>query len=263
MTDRPGEPTPDPTAQPGSPSPGDGEPEPGTDPATDRRDFLRHLSRDAVWTAGRVAGWSTVVRRSMVAAGEAATASLVPPDDPMATMDNDVQAAPAEPPSTVTPTPAGIPSVPASTEAPAPVAVAASDVVAKLTADQHAFLGGAPRITLALNDPAGAPQVTSSSYHWDGATFRLPGRQFTLRASNIERDPRVSLFIEDAATDSSVAITGDAAILHGDAVEAGMLQILARDGSGADPRARLDALRAEGDLILIEVRPIRFVWRAP
>ena len=187
----------------------------------------------------------------MVAAGEAATASLVP-DEPEATIPTEVRP-PADPPR--------VEQVPALAPAPAPAAMAASDVVAVLTADQHAFLARAPRITMAVNDPGGAPQVTSTIYHWDGATFRMPGRQFTLRASNIERDPRVSLFVDDAGGDASVAVTGVASIVHGDAVEPGMLLILAREDATGDPRARLATLQADGDLMLIEVRPTRFVWR--
>src|SRR5688572_8856235 len=48
------------------------------DASPDRRAFMRQMSRDAVLTAGRLAGLSTVVRRSVLAAGEAVTRDLEP-----------------------------------------------------------------------------------------------------------------------------------------------------------------------------------------
>jgi nitroimidazol reductase NimA-like FMN-containing flavoprotein (pyridoxamine 5'-phosphate oxidase superfamily) len=260
MTDRPADPTigAAPSQDPAS-SAGD---EPGTalERATDRRAFLRHLSRDAVWTAGRVAGWSSMVRRSMVAAGEAASAAFTPGDDEAPAVPTPAEPTP-EPSSTAGPAAAAT-SVPATAVPAASATTSGTDGVAALTAEQHAFLDRSPRLTLAVNDPAGAPHVTSSAYHWDGATFRLPGRQFSLRASNVERDPRVSLFIDEPSSDASVTVTGLAALVYGDDVEAGVLEILMKDGSLDEAQARLAALRAEGDLILIEVRPTRFVWRS-
>ena len=53
-------------------------PESPPESSPDRRAFMRQMSRDAVQTAGRLAGLSTVVRRSVFAAGEAVTRDLEP-----------------------------------------------------------------------------------------------------------------------------------------------------------------------------------------
>ena len=81
-----------------------------------------------------------------------------------------------------------------------PAPTAAPDPTLTLTPEQHDFLATGATATLAVNDPSGAPQLTSSMYHWDGSTLRLPGKMFTARATNIDRDPRVSVLIEDAAS---------------------------------------------------------------
>ncbi len=241
----------------------------------DRRAFLNHLSRDAVSTAGRVAGLSSVFRRSIFAAGEAMVGALEPDGatDPRPSAAPVDPTAPGMPPSPVTPQPTVPPGGPAATSAipridppvtPAlapPPARAIPDPVATLTADQHAFLADQPRIILAANDPAGPPHVTMSDYHWDGAVFTLPTQQFTLRATNVESDPRVSLFLEAEGT--SVAVTAIATVVYGDAAEPAMRRILERTVSAADALARWTELRASGDRMIIEARPTRFVWRRP
>ena len=90
------------------------------------------------------------------------------------------------------------------------------DPTLTMTPEQHDFLATGATATLAVNDPSGAPQLTSSMYHWDGSTLRLPGKMFTARATNIDRDPRVSLLIEDAASGAWLAVTGVASMVHGD-----------------------------------------------
>ncbi len=142
---------------------------------------------------------------------------------------------------------------------PPPVAL---DPVLALTPDQHDFLAGMPKIALAVNDPAGAPHITTSIYRWDGTTLHLPAQQFTLRASNVERDPRVSLLVEDAASEASVAVTGVAAVLYGDQVEAEMLLLLAKYLAEDDVVRRWEEMRASADRMIIQVRPTRFVWRS-
>ncbi len=233
---------------------------PTADSPADRRAFLSDLSREAVSTAGRVAGFSAMLRRSVFAAGEAAAESL-------STVGRDPAAQESPEPAPAPPGSIGAPEAPVS--ASAPIAEASTtlppappDPVAKLTEDQRAFLSEMARATLAVNDPAGSPQLTSSAYHWDGAVFRLPGQQFSLRVANIERDPRVGLFIEDPSSDTSVAITGVATAVYGDQVETGMLLILGRDTSPAAALRRWAELAASGDRMVIEVRPTRFVWRA-
>jgi Pyridoxamine 5'-phosphate oxidase len=224
------------------------------EPGADRRAFLRQLSGDAVWTAGRLAGASAVIRRSLLTAGETAVRSLE-------------EAAATSPPQS---TPAGNTAEGRAWVGPVAPVVSATEiagpstsrsVAAPLTPAQHAFLEAATTAALAVNDPAGPPQLTTSTYLWDGETIHLPAQEFTARVGHIDRDPRVSVLIEDPATESWVAMTGLASLIHGDRVEAMMLAILGKYLSPDAAEERWHDLRATGDRIVIEVRPTRFVWR--
>ncbi len=224
-------------------------------PVPDRRAFLDHLSRDAVSTAGRVAGLSSVFRRSVFAAGEAMMGALAPESATDAEREATAGA------TATAPRPAPVPVLPTPPAEPVPAALPTripSDPVAALTPEQHTILASGPTIVLAANDPAGPPHVTVSAYHWDGSTFSLPAQQFTLRASNVESDPRVSLFLEVPGT--AVAMTGVATVVYGDAVADVMLRILVRDADAGTAQARWEELRASGDRMIISVRPTRFVW---
>ena len=219
---------------------------------------MRQMSRDAVLTAGRLAGLSTVVRRSVFAAGEAVTRDLGPAaEEELASEPGSFQEVPtaqAGPATESTPAAQVVSDPP-----PTPTALPGPTVT--MTPEQDDFLATGGTATLAVNDTSGAPHLTSSMYHWDGATIRLPGRMFTARATNIDRDPRVSLLIEDAASGAWLAVTGVASMIHGDEATDELAVLLSKY---LDPDAAADRLRemgSSGDQMVIRVRPTRTVWR--
>lgn len=219
----------------------------GDDARADRRAFLRRLPGSAVRTAEQLAGISSLMRRSVVAAGDA----LI--------RDSEVPEA-AVPVAGV----AVVPDVPAPPVTPAVASAqpALRDPVADLTAEQLAFLGEGTSLVIAANDPAGAPHLTSSPYHWDGTLFRVPGRLSSARAIAIDRDPRVSLLIDDAGSEAWVAVTGLATLGPIDQVETEMLAILEMSLGPEAAAARWEEMAALGDAIVIHVRPTRFIWRS-
>jgi hypothetical protein len=220
-------------------------------PGSDRRSFLRHLSTDAVWTAGKLAGASAVVRRSLIAAGESAIGTLESATEPAVAHPEDADAASTD----------EAPVEPAAAAAlPVEPKPADPDPAAALTPDQHAFLARGPQAALAVNDPDGHPLLASSIYHWDGAVIRLPARDFTARTVNIARDPRVSLLIEDPGSATWVAIRGIAALVYGDQVEPGIRLILGKYHDREGATIRWEENRSTGDQLVIVVRPTRFVW---
>jgi len=137
------------------------------------------------------------------------------------------------------------------------------DPVVALTSEQHAFLRTCPNAVLAVNDPGGHPLVASMIFHWDGTCFRVPGRDSTARVANIDRDPRVSLLIDDPSAGTWVAVTGVASLVYGDQVEADIRLILAKYHDEAEAARRWDSMRSTGGQMAIWVRPTRFVWRGP
>jgi len=219
---------------------------------------MRQLSRDAVVTAGRLAGLSSIVRRSVVAAGEAAVGDLdAPSETAPLEMAPPEMAQPADgPPADPVPAQAAPAVAPTLSVPPA-----GPDPVLALTPAQHDFLANGAKATLAVNDPAGAPHLSSSMYYWDGATLRLPARLFTARATDVDRDPRVSLLIEDATSDAWLAVTGLASVVYGEQAEAEMSLLLGKYFDAETVALRLAEVRSSGEHIVILVRPIRFVWR--
>ena len=204
-------------------------PSPG---APDRREYLRQLSGDAVVTVGRLTGLSTLLGRSLSAAGGSVVRDLsafgettdpvhgppdVPPDDDA--MEDDGSDTTFRQPSPADPD---------------PKPVTTPDPVERLTADQHAFLNDPVTATLAINDPTGPPYLGVCRPAWDGATFRIPSQLFGARATLIERDPLVSMLIEAPDTGAWVMIGGV---------------------------ARLEDPRPAEDTVIIALRPTRFVWR--
>jgi hypothetical protein len=230
----------------------------------DRRAFIRQLSGDAVVSAGRIAGLSTAFRRSLFAAGSAVTRELETSAAPGPVAGGPMPGAarptagiespePPEPPPPAKPGPAA-----KSSQASAPPP---ADAVAGLTPDQLGFLARGERAVLSVNAPTGAPHMSASIYHWDGAIFRMPSQMFAARAQLVDQDPRVSVFIEDRTSGAWVVVTGLASLVYGDAVERETMLVLERSLSPGDAASRWDEMRARGDAVVIQVRPTRFLWR--
>ena len=138
----------------------------------------------------------------------------------------------------------------------------APDPAAALTPEQHAFLTNGTKAALAVNDPGGHPLVAFTIFHWDGSLIRLPARDSTARTFDIDRDPRVSLLIDDPVSDGWVAVAGVASLVYGAQVEPAMRLILAKYYDETDAALRWEEMRRAGDQLAIHVRPTRFVWRA-
>ncbi|HET9456400.1 MAG TPA: pyridoxamine 5'-phosphate oxidase family protein [Candidatus Limnocylindrales bacterium] len=158
--------------------------------AAARRTFLRRLGGQAIDGAGKLAGLSGVVRRSVVAAGEAAVREL---DPAAAAPDPAAEAATPPPPRTTGPAPARPPTP---------------------TSAQEVFLAAARSGTLAVTDPAGGPHVSRVRLTWSDGAFRIPSGMFSARANAIDRDGRVGLLVEDPVPggDRWVAVAGTATL---------------------------------------------------
>lgn len=236
-------------------------PDPAADSAAppeagrDRRSFLRQLSGDAVTTAGKLAGASMVLSRSLVAAGEAAVRHLEQTAD-VNGRSVGREGAPDLPPTGTSP------AAEASLATQVVSSTVSPDPVAALTPEQHAFLTNGTRAALAVNDPGGHPLVAFTTFHWDGSLIRLPARDSTARTIDIDRDPRVSLLIDDPGSDAWVAVAGVASLVYGDQVEPAVRLILAKYHDEADAALRSEEMRKTGDQIAIHVRPTRFIWRS-
>lgn len=216
----------------------------------DRRRFLHRISGEAVSTAGRLAGFSAAVRRSVVAAGQAAAEEI----GPMAETPAEAAA------ETAADKPAVVESQ-VQPPKPPPPASAAPLPAPTLTAEQDDLLRGLRSATLGVNDVAGSPHLTAGWFDWDGEVFRVPAGLFTAKANNVAHDARVSLLVEDAANGLWVAVTGVAETIAGTAAADAALPLLAKYRPGEDPAVAWRDLYPAADGAVIVVRPTRFVWR--
>lgn len=184
-----------------------------------RRAFLRRLGGQAVEGAGRLAGLSGAMRRSVVAAAGPVARNLDPP--------HSVDSIEQSEASVSTTVPA---SKPVTTVPPAP------GPVIPLTPEREAFLRTARSGVLAVNDPGRPPHVSRVVVTWIDEVFTMPTRMFSARANAIDRDPQVSLLVEDP--------------------EAGGGRWVAVDGIAA-----LDPDPMSADHAVIIVRPTRITWQ--
>jgi hypothetical protein len=162
-----------------------------------RRVFLRRLGGQAVEGTGRLVGLSGAIRRSVVAAAGAVARDLDPPHpvEPIEQSEPSVFATvPASKPVTTVP-PAPRPAVP-------------------LTPEREAFLRSARSGVLAVNDPGRPPHVSRVVVTWIDEVFTMPTGMFSARANAIDRDPQVSLLVEDPEAGGGrwVAVAGIAAL---------------------------------------------------
>jgi hypothetical protein len=158
-----------------------------------RRLFLRRLGGQAIDGAGRLAGLSGVVQRSMIAAGDAVVQEIGPPnlEQPAAP---DALAAEA-PPSAV----GAAPSV-----SPGP----------SVTPLQVAFLASVRSGVIAANERDRAPRLSRTAVTWEDGFLRVPTAMFSARANAIDRDPRVSILLDDPVPGGGrwVAVVGTATL---------------------------------------------------
>jgi len=74
----------------------------------------------------------------------------------------------------------------------------------------NTFLSGKHNAILATIKKDGGPQLTPVWYRWDGEQFWVSITKDRAKYTNIKRDARISLCIDDAATYTTVIATGKA-----------------------------------------------------
>jgi hypothetical protein len=102
--------------------------------------------------------------------------------------------------------------------------------------------------------------VTQSLVHWDGADLHVSGVSWAQRTENLRRRSGVALLIRDDADGRLLAVQGEAHLIEGAEVREQTLVLLRRELSEEMAAARWAELAADGDRILIVIRPSRFDW---
>jgi PPOX class probable F420-dependent enzyme len=82
--------------------------------------------------------------------------------------------------------------------------------------ERERFLAGRRNAVLATNRPNGPPQVTTVWYLWTGQDFYISTRRDRYKYRHLQRDPRVTLCIDDAMAFTSVVVEGHAEFMEAD-----------------------------------------------
>jgi PPOX class probable F420-dependent enzyme len=82
--------------------------------------------------------------------------------------------------------------------------------------DRERFLAGRRNAVLATNRTDGPPQVTTVWYLWTGQDFYISTRRDRYKYRNVQRDPRVTLCIDDPMAFTSVVVEGRVEVIEAD-----------------------------------------------
>jgi hypothetical protein len=128
----------------------------------------------------------------------------------------------------------------------------------RLTAAQDALLAAATGAILAVNGHDAAPVALPVTIHWDGETIRFGSLGWSRRASAIRTEPRVTLVVEEPATESFLVVEGDATFEIGPPVRDAMAPLLSRSGDQDEADRRWSELvAADADRVVVYVRPTK------
>ena len=145
---------------------------------------------------------------------------------------------------------------------------AARTSIKPLTPDQlNVFLAEPRNAILATINKNGTPQCTPVSFYWDGQAFYISTFKETVKYKNIERDPRISITIDedenfypDLKTSRSVVAKGRAQ-LQKQGIWEMTGKIVERAFSPQEAQAALEILKQE-NRVLIVLKPERLQsWR--
>jgi PPOX class probable F420-dependent enzyme len=125
------------------------------------------------------------------------------------------------------------------------------------------FLARMRNAVLATVRSDGSPQATPVWYHWDGAVMRISTPGWTRKTHNVRRDGRVSVCVDDPLSGTYVTLFGRAELVEGDRelVRQESWPILTKYLHEDEARVRWARLDAQGDRVVIRVRPDKVIWR--
>ena len=127
-------------------------------------------------------------------------------------------------------------------------------------AEIDAFLDGRHTLVLATLRRDGSVHLSTLWYRWDGEAFWMSTNRDRPKYRNIERDPRVSVLVDDPPRQTSVSVSGRIeTVAMDDAAPDGALAIVSRYVD--DPVAYL-AKRASESRVLLRLTPERMTsWK--
>lgn len=117
------------------------------------------------------------------------------------------------------------------------------------------FLAERHNVQVAAIRPSGMPQVTPNSFYWDGSKFYISTTKRRKKYTNLKRDPRVQLVVDDASQFRAVLLDGKAHIIEDiDEQLPFMMKIMEKGGNASDAAKTRERL-VQQDRVMIVVTP--------
>jgi len=123
------------------------------------------------------------------------------------------------------------------------------------------FLARMRNAILATVRADGGPHATPAWYHWDGTVVRISSPGWTAKVSNVRRDPRGTVCVDDPLSGTYVTLFGRAEVVDGPTVREESWPILCKYLHEDEARVRWTRINAESDRVVIRINVSRAVWR--
>lgn len=132
-----------------------------------------------------------------------------------------------------------------------------------MTSDEvNAMLAQQLNAIVGVNRRQGGPQLTPVWFHWDGEVFSFSTTRDRAKFGLIERDPRISLIVDDLAAHRYVVAYGRAEIVDKDRARvAELTRPIVEKYGGANAEAMLQSLAQDPNRVVVLLRPEKLIAR--
>jgi PPOX class probable F420-dependent enzyme len=141
-------------------------------------------------------------------------------------------------------------------------ASAAPPLIAFGSRERENFLASQRDAIIATVNRDGSPHATPTWYHWSDGAMRISCPESTQKVRNIERDPRISVCVDDQVSGTFITAFGRATVIRGDQVDELTWPLLLKYLHEDEARIRWARINADRDRVVIMFRPDRIVWRS-
>ena len=128
--------------------------------------------------------------------------------------------------------------------------------------ERENFLATQRDAILATINRDGSPHATPTWYHWSQGVMTISSPAGTQKVRNIQRDPRISVCVDDQVTGTFVTAFGRAEMITGEEVDGLTWPLLLKYLHQDEARTRWSRINADRDRVAIVLRPRRLVWRS-
>ncbi len=122
------------------------------------------------------------------------------------------------------------------------------------TEEMHALLSKTNNAIIGVNRTHGGPQLTPVWFAWDGTSFFFTTTKDRVKYINLQRDPSISLIVDDVETHRYVVAYGRAEIIEQNVGELAR-PIIEKYASPERAEQMVDMVRNDPKRVLVVLRP--------